>query len=124
MQRKVIKNGQLHSFILLILYCISFLPSIIPHEHEETHNHNKLSCYESVTENLDDHTNCSHEQHLSNLKEDCVLCEYYTVYNHLFIAHTIESNDRSLIGKDYELCEQLIFQEFINHPNKSPPVLI
>jgi len=122
MQRKVIKNGQLHSFILLILYCISFLPSIIPHEHEETHNHNKLSYYEIVTENLDDHTNCSHEQHLRNLKEDCFLCEY-CVYNHLFIAQTIESKERSLIGKDY-VCEQFIFQEFINYPNKSPPVLI
>ena len=123
MKSRAIKNGQLYSFILLILYCISFLPSIIPHEHGKTHNHNKLSYYESVTEKLDDHTNCSHEQHLSNLKEDCFLCEYCAVYNHL-LAHTIESKDRSLIDKDYELCEKLIVQEFINYPNKSPPVLI
>jgi hypothetical protein len=115
---------QLFSSILLIVSCISFIPTITPHEHSDSQNHDESSYCEGITENLNKYTNCSHESHLNKIKESCFLCNYCVVYTHLFIAHTIDSNDKHLIEKHYELCERLNFQEFINYSNKSPPVLI
>jgi hypothetical protein len=120
----IIRWGQLYSFILLIFYCISFIPSIVPHGHSSHHNHDESSYCESITENLDQHTNCSHEHHLSKLKAYCFLCDHCIIYNHLFIIQTRDSNDRPLIDKHYELCKKLNSQKFINYSNKSPPLLI
>ncbi|MEE2700309.1 MAG: hypothetical protein VYD71_02980 [Bacteroidota bacterium] len=118
----IIKSVKLYSFILVLCYCISFIPYIIPHGHN--HNHDESSYCESIIENIDQHTNCSHEHHLSNSKADCFLCDQCVIYNHLFTVQKRGSNDRPLIGKHYELCERLNYQRFINYSNKSPPLLI
>ena len=118
--------GKLCAFIILVLYCVSLAPSFMFHEHSDTHNHNHdgLSHCKSLTETLNQHLDCPHEHHLSKLKENCFLCKHCTVYDHLFSVHIVESNNRLIIEKDYELCEKLNLQEFINYLNKSPPVLI
>ncbi len=115
---------KLYACILLVFYCISFIPSIFTHEHSDAHNHNELSYCESNTENLDQYTTCSHTQHLNNLKEDCFLCEHCIVYSHVFAVQEIDSNDLFLIDKYYELYERLNLQIFSNYRNKSPPLLI
>ena len=113
---------QLVPAILLIVYCISFIPSIISHEHSD--NHDEFSDCESFTENIDHHINCSHEHHLNKLHEDCFLCDHYISYDHLFSFFMIESNDRPVIVKSYKVCDRVNSRESINLSNKSPPVLI
>jgi len=123
-KNNIIICRQLFPSILLMVYCISFIPSIIPHEHSDSNNHDESSYCEGITENLDKHTNCSHEHHWKKIKESCCLCDYSVVYNELFIIQTIDSNEKPLIEKDYELCERLYLHKFINYSNKSPPFLI
>lgn len=118
------KIRKLYVCILLVFYCISFIPSIFTHEHSDTHNHNELSYCENNIENLDPNTTCLHAQHLNNLEEDCFLCEHCIVYNHLFAVQEIDSNDLFLIDMYYELYERLNLQIFSNYHNKSPPLLI
>jgi hypothetical protein len=116
--------GKLYAFILLIFYCISFIPSIVIHEHSNIHHHNELSHCESIAENLAQHTNCSHKQHLNDLKKDCFLCEHCIVYTHLFTVNERKPINTILLHKNYEVLGNLSFQKFISQSNKSPPKYI
>ena len=121
-KNNIIICRQLVPVILLIVYCISFIPSIISHEHSD--NHDKFSDCESFTENIGHHINCSHEHHLNKLHEDCFLCDHYISYDHLSSFFIIESNDRLVIVKSYKICDRVNSKESINLSNKSPPILI
>jgi hypothetical protein len=65
MNKNKVRISKLYAFIILIIYCISLVPSIV-HDHSDAHTHDNefLDC-ESLTENLDHHIDCSHEQHLN-----------------------------------------------------------
>jgi len=124
MNKNRLRKSKLYAFIVSIIYCISLVPSFIIHEHSDSHNHDELSYCESITENLNKHTNCSHKYHLNKLHEDCILCDHYIPYDHLSLSFMIESNDRPFIVEDYEVCDRINSRESINLSNKSPPVLI
>jgi hypothetical protein len=125
MNKNKTRIEKLYVFIILIIYCISFIPSFIIHDHShDTTHYNKSSDCESFTENIDHHINCSHEHHLNKLHEDCFLCDYYISYDHLSFFFMIESNDRSVIVKSDKVFDRVNSREFINLSNKSPPVLI
>ena len=70
MKKNRVNIEKLHAFIILVLYCVSLAPSFISHEHSDTHNHNhdELSYCKSITETLNQHLDCLHEQHLKQVK--------------------------------------------------------
>lgn len=118
------KSNKLFSFILLFIYGISLAPSLIFHQHKESHNHNELSHCESSFEILYNHVDCSHDNHYEDLQEDCFLCNHFAVYNHISYSHKKEYNDISLKLKTFQLCDRLYLQDVTNYCNKSPPALI
>ena len=126
MKKEIDRFSNLYVLLMLVVYSISIIPSFIPHEHGDLHdhNHNELSYCESITENLSQHIDCSHKHHLNNLKEDCFLCEYFSINDYLFSLFMIESKNRLITEQDYELCKRLNLRSFINYLNKSPPILI
>ena len=125
MNKNRIRRSKLYSFIVLIIYCISLVPSLIVHNHSDNNNHHNESSYcESLTENLKHHSDCSYEQHLNKAHKDCFLCDHYISYDHLSSFFMIESNNRPVIVKSYKVCDRVNSRESINLSNKSPPVLI
>ena len=120
--KKEMNIKQLLAFILLACYFLSLSPFFISHNHE--HNHNQeLSC-EDIHNDLDNHLNCSHEEHVISLEEQCLLCDSPVVFDHVFFSHIIKPNNGFLLEKNSPLHKRVYFQEFINYSNKSPPVLI
>ena len=125
MNKNRVRISKLYAFIVLIIYCISLVPSFIIHDHsDDTTHHNESSDCESLTENLEHHSDCSHEQHLIKVHGDCFLCDHCIFYDHLSSFFMIESNDRPVIVKSYKICDRVNSRESINLSNKSPPVLI
>ena len=125
MNKNRVRISKLYAFIVLIIYCISLVPSFIIHDHsDDTTHHNESSDCESLTKNLEHHSHYSHEQHLNKVHEDCFLCDHYIFYDHLSSFFMIESNDRPVIVKSYKICDRVNSKESINLSNKSPPVLI
>ena len=117
--------NKLYSFIILAIYVISLGPSFLSHEHSNIHNHNESLDCKSIVEVLDQHADCSHEQHLQEIKERCWLCDYYVVYNEdLFLVNITDSENIFSVEESPQFLENRCFQEFTTYSNKSPPLLI
>ena len=124
--KKEINIKQFFAFILLACYFLLLSPFFISHDHDHDHDHDhvqELYC-ENTHNDLDNHLNCSHKEHITNLKEKCLLCNFPVVFDHVFSSHIIKPENRFLLEKNSPLYERVYFQEFINYSNKSPPVLI
>lgn len=118
------KINKIYAFIILVIYCISLTPSLIFHEHNDSHNHDELSHCQHEIKIVTNHIDCSHDKHYESLHEDCILCNYHAVYDHILGIQKREYNNILFVDKIYQLCERLYLHEVINSHNKSPPVSV
>ena len=112
---------------LLILYLFASSFSLF-HNHSE-HNHSEhtetyFAYCESAHNELNHFSNCSHKEHLSKLKENCLLCNHFIIADYSILSILTDININFLFTNSFISNDKIFINGTFRIPNKSPPLLI
>ena len=106
-------------YILIYLFSSSSL--VLLHDHQHDHN---LSFCEDAHQGLSCDLHCTHDSHIINLKERCLICDHSLNYKPAILDSDIKSTVKLYTTNRCELFTSLFLSSSNNTLNKSPPFII
>ena len=127
-KNKKIRN-QYVSILLLLIYCFGSSSLFVfhnhnNHDHDHHDHHDHVSYCENIYQNSEYDFHCSHEEHLTQAQEICILCDHFSNCEPEILDNTIKVNVQSFSEKKIQLCKSFYLHDFPNYLNKSPPFII
>ena len=133
--KNIIKRCIGISLLILYLFASSFslFHNHSEHNHSEhnhsEHNHSEhtetyFAYCESAHNELNHFSNCSHKEHLSKLKENCLLCNHFIIADYSILSILTDININFLFTNSFISNDKIFINGTFRIPNKSPPLLI